>query len=39
MGDRGRAEQAAGWILDDGPARTEANRLLQADGSAAFEPR
>jgi hypothetical protein len=39
MGDRRRAEQAAGWILDDGPARTEAQRLLQAAASASVEPR
>jgi serine/threonine protein kinase len=29
LGDRAGAEKAAGWILNDGPPRQEANRLLQ----------
>ena len=37
LGDRHRAEQAARWIVDDGPARTEADRLLQA--TAVAQPR
>jgi tetratricopeptide (TPR) repeat protein len=38
-GDRPRAEQFASRILDDGPARAEANRLLHAAASASVEPR
>jgi hypothetical protein len=29
LGDRAGAEKAAGWILNDGPPRQEAIRLLQ----------
>jgi len=28
LGDRARAEKAAGWILNEGPQRQEAHRLL-----------